>query len=70
MEKLTEPQQRFLNEMAKTKSRDRNPNNRVALALHKKGLVSFALFVGWFVTPKGIAYVTHKKDNAHASTNR
>ena len=64
MEKLTAPQQKFLDEMAKTKSRERSPYHRVANALHKKGLVAFAFPVGWFVTPKGMPYVTPKKGNA------
>jgi len=60
MEKLTAPQQKFLDEMAKTKSRERSPHHRVALALHRKGLLSFSFPVGWFVTPKGMPYLTPK----------
>lgn len=58
MEKLTAPQQKFLDEMAKTKSRERSPHHRVALVLHRKGLLAFSFPVGWFVTPKGMPYLT------------
>lgn len=65
MEKLTSAQQKFLNEMAKTKIRDRNPNNRTALALHRRGLLAFAFPVGWFVTPMGSAFVQHGREVSH-----
>lgn len=70
MEKLTVSQQKFLDEMAKPKSRERNPHHRVANALHKKGLVAFAFLVGWFVTPAGMAYVSSSKGVTNEQANR
>lgn len=69
MNKLTAPQQKFLDEMAKTKSRERSPHHRVANALHKKGLVAFAFPVGWFVTPAGMAYVSYLKGGTNEKAN-
>lgn len=57
-EELTNAEQNLIDQLAKTNHRERDPNKKTALSLAKKGLLSFRYPVGWYLTPKGTAYVT------------
>ncbi len=56
MGKLTTAQQRLINSLSEGK-KVKSPYSKTANALRQLGLVKYAMFVGWFLTPMGTTYV-------------
>lgn len=59
MEKLTDAQQKMVNDLSAGK-KIKSPYSKTGNALRAKGLVKFACFFGWFLTGEGLQHVNRE----------